>query len=237
MASKKKQSTWVTMLLLIVGVVSWYLQKNPGALDGIKGTIGESISVDGSGNIDFDTTGLTEAKITTDEFTVLKGCKLADHRNNDGDSFYVDHSELKKGENEVRLYFVDTAESRLHAKNGDRITEQGDYFGGLSQKQTTDLGIKGKKLTLGLLKGKSFTILTKWEKVYSGPRHYFYVLVEKDGKQYYLHEILAKSGLVRTKTRGTGLPDGKTFFKQRDKVKALEAEAKRSQRGGWGVKS
>ncbi len=234
--AKKKQSTWVTIVLIIVAVVSWYLKKNPGTLDGITGagSTGESISVDASGNIDFDTVGLTEAKITTGEFTSLEGCKLADHRNNDGDSFYVTHP---KGKDEVRLYFVDTAESRLHKYNGERIADQGEYFGGLSQKQTTDIGIEGKKLTLALLASKPFTMLTKWEMDPSGKRPHVYVLVEKDGKQYYLHEILAKSGLVRTRTRGAALPDGKTFFKQRDKVKALEAEAKREKRGAWGVKS
>ncbi len=71
----------------------------------------------------------------------------------------------------------------------------------------------------------------------SGKRPHVYVLIEKDGKQYYLHEILTRSGLVRTKTRGASLPDGKTFYKQRDKVKALEAEAKRAKRGAWGVDS
>jgi len=235
MASKKKQSTWVTILLLIVGVVSWYLKENPGFLDRITGkqTTGESISVDASGNIDFDVTGLTEAKVTTDEFTVIKGCRLSDHRNNDGDSFYVD---FPNGREEVRLYFVDTAESRLHQYNGKRISEQGEYFGGLTQKQTTDIGIEGKKLTLGLLKGQTFTMLTKGDMDPSGKRPHMYVLIEKDGKQYYLHEILAKSGLVRTKTYGTSLPDGTTFYKQRDKVRALEAEAKRAKRGAWGVK-
>ncbi len=221
MANKKKQSTWVTILLLIVGVVGWYLKENPGFLD----SFGENSTVE-------TVAGLTEVKITTDEFTVLKDCRLVEHRNNDGDSFHVEHP---KGKEEVRLYFVDTAESRLHQYNGKRIAEQGEYFGGLTQKQTTNIGIEGKKLTLGLLEGKTFTMLTKGDMDPSGKRPHVYVLIEKDGRQYYLHEILAQSGLVRTKTYGTYLPDGTSFYKQRDKVRALEAEAKRAKRGAWGV--
>jgi len=238
MANKKKQSTWVTVLLLIVGAVSWYLKNNPNALDSVShtATMGESTSVDASGKVEFDTNGLTEAKVSTREFTVFEGCKLADHRNNDGDSFYVKHPDLNaKGEAEVRLYYVDTAESRLHQYNGQRIAEQGEYFGGLTQKQTTDLGIQGKKLTLALLAAKPFTMLTKGDKDPSGVRPHMYVLLEQGGKQYYLHEILAKSGLVRTNTWGANLPDGTKYPQQRSKVKALEAEAKQAKRGAWGI--
>jgi len=234
MANKKKQSKWVTLLLLIVAGVSWYIKNNPDASDGILDSVvsSDGAKVDSSGKVQFDPSGLTEVKVTTKEYTVLENCKLTEHRNNDGDSFHVEHSQ---GKNEVRLYFVDTAESRLHQYNGDRIAQQGEYFGGLSQKQTTDIGVDGKKLTLGLLKGKSFTMLTKWEMDPSGTRPHVYVVIEKGGKKYYLHEILARSGLVRTRTRGASLPDGTSFYDQRDKVKALEAESKRSKRGAWGV--
>jgi len=225
----------MAVITIIIGLVAWYMKNKDdlgGALSSaIGGSDGET-SIAESGNISFDTQGLTEFEMKNKKFTLWENCELIDHRNNDGDSFYVKHPD---GEDEVRLYFVDTAESRLHQYNGDRIADQGEYFGGLSQAKTIEAGKKGKEITLGLLKGRKFTMLTKWEMDPSNKRPHVYVLIEKGGKQYYLHEILTRSGLVRTKTRGAELPDGTDFYTQRDKIKAMEKLAKQAKRGAWGM--
>ena len=219
----------MVVLTLVVAAVAWYFKIDTGGqlLDGKAG-------ITESGEIDFDTNGLTEVKVTSSKFKVLENCTLIDHRNNDGDSFHVKHPE---GKDEIRLYFVDTAESRLHQYNAGRLAEQGAYFGGLSQADTIRAGKDGKEFTLGLLRGKKFTIITKWEMDPSGKRPHAYVVIEKNGKDYYLHEILTRTGLVRTKTRGAELPDGTEFFRQRDKIRAMEKLAKKANRGAWGMKN
>lgn len=238
MAKKNKQSTWGVISAVLIAIVIWYLKNHTALFDENQNVATDGdVSITKSGKVEFDVTGLTEVKSTDGKYHTLEGCELVDYRNNDGDSFMVKHPKLDGGKSEVRLYFVDTAESRLHRKNGKRIAEQGAYFGGLSQKQTTEIGIVGKKLTLGMLAGKKFTMLTKWEMDPSGQRPHVFVLIENNGKHYYLHEILARSGLVRTITRGAPLPDGTGFYIQRDKVRALENQAKKAKRGAWAISS
>jgi endonuclease YncB( thermonuclease family) len=182
-------------------------------------------------------TELTEIKLTSKEFDILKNCNLVKHRNNDGDSFLVRHG---KKETEFRLYFVDAAESKFKnyengEDNGDRIREQGAYFGGLEMQVTIEMGRAAKSFVLDLLSKQQFTVVTKWEDVFTPERKYCYVIVKWDGKEFYLHELLIAKGLVRIKTRGAALPDQTTFYLHKQKLLKMEQQAKTARLGAWGM--
>lgn len=235
MARKKKQSTLMVILTLVVGLVGWYIKnKNPQLLDDLIGGVGSPapVSVD----------ELTEVTVIGDEYEVLENCTLAEHRHNDGDSFHIKHS---KGQDEIRLYYADTAESAYKTygggeNNGERLDKQGLYFGGLNRDQTAKLGQMGKKRTMSLIKGKKFKVITKWEPVtnrQSETRIHAFIVLEKDGKEYFLHELLVNEGLVRLSTRGGNLPDGTSWKRQKERLKAMEDIAKEYKVGAWGMKN
>ena len=219
---KQKKSLGTIILGLIVAVVVWFLQE--------KGLIAKDSSEGGSSeNYGGETSGKG--------WTHLKECRLITGRNNDGDSFHVEH---EKGETEFRLYFVDTPESSYRTyrggeNNGQRIKEQGEYFGRLSQKQTTGIGEDGKKLVKKLLSKGGFEVQTKWENVYGPERKNCFVLVRWEGQMVYLHELLVKKGLARIHTRGTDVPGGRGFREQKSYLQKLEKQARREKVGAWGL--
>lgn len=163
-------------------------------------------------------------------FTILRGARLAEHRDNDGDSFHIRHDGK---EHELRLYFADCPEKRLHQHNGDRIRQQGRYFGGLSVEETIGLGLKAKEMTQRLLSSKPFTVQTRWQPVYDSGRFYAFVFVEEGGRTEELSEKLVRAGLARIHTGGASLPDGRSEKSFEQHLRALEREAKAGKLGGW----
>ncbi len=202
-----KKSSGLTLIgVLLVGAVLWWVDN------------GEEI-------------GRTQS-----DFEVLEGCVLVAHGGNDGDSFHV--RETGGREQEFRLYFVDAPESALkHYRNGDsneeRLRYQAKYFGRLSQERTTELGQEAKKWTAGLLGRGEFTVYTKRELVYEGPRQYAFVEVEYEGERRWLHELLIEEGLARIYTKGAWLPDGTSVGRQEVRLEGMERKAKRGKKGGW----
>ncbi len=167
---------------------------------------------------------------------LLENCRLIGGRNSDGDSFHVKHA---KGENEFRVYFVDTPESEYKTygggeNNGDRLDEQGAYFGGLNRDEVAKVGADAKKFVLAVLKKSPFKVLTKWEDVVRPGREYCFVLVMWEGREVYLHELLVAQGLARVHTRGADLPDGRGWKQQREYLRSWEREVKRAGVGAWG---
>lgn len=166
---------------------------------------------------------------------LLEGCRLISGRNSDGDSFHVRHP---KGETEFRLYFVDTPESAYKEygggeNNGKRLREQGEAFGGLSQEDTTTVGRTAKKFVQKLLKQGDFAVLTKWENVYGPDRKYALVVVNWQGEEVYLHELLVAQGLGRIHTRGADLPGGRSWKEQKTFLRGFEQAARDEKLGGW----
>ena len=158
---------------------------------------------------------------------VLTNCELVEDRTNDGDSFA-----LRAGGETVtfRLYFADCPEKYRHQYNGDRIADQGAYFGGLSEEQTIATGVEAREFALSLLTRGPVTVETKWEEVYDSERYYAFVRVgDKD-----LAEALVSRGLARIHTKGTARRDGTPERTQKDRLYQLEREAKSQRRGGWG---
>ncbi|MCP5550104.1 MAG: hypothetical protein H7A53_04340 [Akkermansiaceae bacterium] len=165
----------------------------------------------------------------------LEGCRLVDHRNNDGDSFFVRHGAR---EFELRLYFVDSAEKYLSDRYEDqrrRVAEQARDFGGIGIDQTVELGQMAKAHTLHLLEGKPFTVFTKWERVYDGERYYGFVQLPGAGGEF-LSEDLVENGLVRIHTKGESTPEGQSYRQYRDHLEAMERAAKAAKRGAWGMR-
>ena len=169
---------------------------------------------------------------------LLKNCKLITGRNSDGDSFHVKHG---KDENEFRLYFVDTPESKYKEygrgqNNGKRLDQQAKYFGEMGRDEVAKVGADAKAFVLGILKEKPFEILTKWEGVHKDPaRQHAFVIVEWEGREVYLHELLVAQGLVRVHTYGADLPGGKGWKQQREYLETWEKKVKKAGIGAWGM--
>lgn len=168
------------------------------------------------------------AKQRSGTWEVLSNCTLAEDRTNDGDSFSLHCG----GETHTfRLYFADCPEKYRHQKNGERIADQGEYFGGLNEEQTTSIGVQAKEFALGLLAKGPVTVETKWEPVYDSGRVYAFV---RAGNQD-LAEALVSRGLARIHTGGTTRMDGTPVRAQKDRLYQLENEAKGQRHGAWGA--
>ncbi len=156
----------------------------------------------------------------------LQGCTLVEDRSNDGDSFVVRHGTT---EFLMRLYFVDCPEKTRHQYNGPRLASQGQYFGGLTEAETLEVGGDARDFTLGLLRAAPFRVLTRWEKVFDSDRIYAFVTVESGD----LAELLIKAGLARIYTKGENRPGGKVAKAGKQQLMALERQAKAAKQGAW----
>jgi len=217
------------VVLLIVAAVGWFTKESRSGKNGGELPL-PSKQIQG---VEFTPVSTSVAK----GWEVLENCQLIQGRNNDGDSFHVRHG---KAESEFRLYFVDTPESQFKTysggeDNGQRLQEQGQYFGELSQEETTMVGRTAKEFVKKILAGKSFTILTKWENVYGPDRKYAFVIVKWEGEDVYLHELLIAQGLGRIHTRGADLPQGRSWKEQKSFLKENEKKAQEAKAGAWSL--
>ena len=165
------------------------------------------------------------------EFKVYLNCELVPSKYNDGDSFLVKHGDT---EQEYRLYYVDTPESKdkPYDDHRERVLDQGRDLGGLGYEQTLKIGKTAQYVTQELL-SKPFRVYTTEELVYQGPRQYAFVQVESGGKVRWLHEILIEKGLARIHTRGAATPEGESFYDHRDALRQIEDEAQDNGMGAW----
>lgn len=240
---KKKKSLGSTVLVVLGAILVWFLKQQgilgeDGNLKGL-GAPSSSQSEKGSGLpiAASDDVNFTPVQRSGSGWELLENCRLVTGRNGDGDSFHVKH---EKGETEFRLYFIDAPESQYKTygggeSNGQRISEQGDYFGGLGQDDTTSVGRAAKGLVKKILAENSFQILTKWEDVYGPDRKYCLVVVPWQGKDVYLHELLVVQGLGRIHTRGADLPSGRNYREQKSFLKSLEQKAREEKVGAWAL--
>ncbi len=158
----------------------------------------------------------------------LTNCTLVEDNTNDGDSFV-----LRSGTetHTFRLYYADCPEKYRHQYNGERIAEQGAYFGGLSEDETIGAGVEAKAFTMKLLGKGPVTVETRWEPVYDSGR--YFAFVSAGGQD--LGEALIGHGLARLYTKGVERMDGTTNRAQRSRLLELEREAKAKRRGAWGA--
>ncbi len=166
----------------------------------------------------------------------IAGCRLAEHRWNDGDSFQV---ALPDGRREqVRLYFVDAPESAFKTyRNGEnnhrRIAEQARDLG-VSPERAVELGKQAKARVAEWLGEGTFELATEWDDPFGDRRYHAFVALPGGG---WLHERLVREGLVRIHTKGAALPDGTSEGAQQRHLRELESEARRAGRGAWAPRS
>jgi len=161
-------------------------------------------------------------------FAVILGASLHAHADNDGDSFHLSHAGRT---HEFRLYFADCPEKKRHHLNGDRLADQGRYFGGLNEADTVAIGQQARDLTQHLLTTQPFTIYTKWHPVYNSGRYYAFI-VFADGED--LSAKLVRAGLARIHTTGTTLPDSRRSSDYQQQLRQWESQARSAKRGAWG---
>lgn len=163
----------------------------------------------------------------TKVFEVMPDARLVEDTANDGDSFKISY----RGQTHVfRLYFADCPEKRRDGFNGDRLREQGDYFGGLGEARTVALGQQAHAFAHQWLTQRPFTVYTKWQPVFNSGRHYAFI-VFPDGDD--LSAKLVREGLARIHTTGAVLPDGRSAAKYQGELRLLEQDARAARRGGW----
>lgn len=167
--------------------------------------------------------------VEVEHLVSLGSARFIDDASNDGDSFLVEHEGKR---HVIRLYFVDCPEKREYKLVADRLKDQAGYFGGLSIPQTVKAGLQAKEFTASLLRGRSFEVLTRWERVYDSERFYAVVICE-DGED--LARKLVHAGLARIHTKGVNMPGGRKANDYENQLRDIEKEARASKRGAWGL--
>lgn len=174
-----------------------------------------------------------------ENFTRLNGVRWSDHRNNDGDSFFVRH---EGKEFELRLYFVDTPEKYLkhiHASQRLRVADQAEDFD-ITVEQAIRVGKAARNYVARLLKGAPFTVYTNWDRVYEKDDSRFHGFVEiqdpdAPDRPVYLSEILIRRGLARVHTWGENTPDGRSWREYKAHLLKLARKAERDRVGAWSL--
>ncbi len=223
----KPKSSWFVVLLVAAAVILW-------AVDQKKSLAQPTPSA--PSRAEKQTTAPKASEKKSGRYEVYQECSLIEARNNDGDSFKARLPDGRQAE--FRLYFVDTPESAFKSyaggdSNHERIRQQAADLGGITPAQAVEIGKKGKAFTLDLLASKPFTIYTVWDSPFHDNRYHAHVEVRQDGRTRWLHQILVEKGLARILTKPADLPDGTPAAKEKDHLRQLEREAKRTESGVW----
>ena len=123
------------------------------------------------------------------KWETLSDCQYVAKEHNDGDSFRV-----RCGSREfvLRLYYVDAPEVTVRG-NADRVREQSDHFGVMSE-DIPEAGLKARDAVREILK-KPFVVQTRW--AVAGGRSAesrYYGMVEMDGKAPYRNPAWRRTG-------------------------------------------
>lgn len=206
------------VVIAVAGIYGWYQKSNLGS--------GKGSNKPRSSQETTHTPSLQQG-----EFQVFTDAQLAPSKYNDGDSFLVKHGNT---EQEYRLYFVDTPESRdkPYSDHRERVLGQGKDLGGLDYRQALEVGKSAKATTKKLL-SKPFQVFTTRELVYEGPRQHAFIQIDYQGETRWLHEVLVEQGLARIHTRGAPTPDGDSYKAQKSDLYNLQKKAQASNMGAW----
>lgn len=153
-----------------------------------------------------------------------------ENESNDGDSFHVKHN----GKEFIfRLYFVDTCEDSQQIP--ERVKEQAKALG-ITTDRVIEAGKAAQAFTHGLLAGKPFTVVTKWEDARGAsrlPRNYAFVLFG-DNDANDLASTLAQNGFVRIYGMPADPPGPITEKEFRSNLLKLDAQARAQHLGVFG---
>jgi endonuclease YncB( thermonuclease family) len=167
------------------------------------------------------------------EFEVFPKARLVESKNNEADTLRVkiddQHDEIV-----FTLYFVDAPEaSHTHPQ---LVQDQSRYFQ-ISQDLVVKTGTEAAAYATGLLKDKTFTLLTRWEPVPDRSRYYALIMVETDKGKVYLADLLMQKGYARLAGLSCDLPGG---VKGADDyglyLHQLSKQAREAKLGAWGAK-
>lgn len=157
---------------------------------------------------------------------LLENCNYIADDNNDGDSFRVQYG---KRIFVARLYYIDAPETTLSW--GERVREQSEHFGATLD-ATLQAGAQARTRVQELLAAAPFVVRTRWAMAPgSGREQRFYAIVEAGDRS--LAEILVSEGLARTKGVAPNHPSGEKAGSYMERLRALEAAARRERRGLW----
>jgi endonuclease YncB( thermonuclease family) len=227
-AKSKPKTSWFTVLLIIAAVVLWAYNQSRAPEEAQRRAPAPRPSTDAP----------AKPATRTTAFETHQGCTLVEARGNDGDSFVVKLPDGKKAE--FRLYFVDAPESAFKTYSGGdtnhrRIHDQAADLGGITPQQAVEIGKKAKAFTSGVLASRPFDLHTCWDSPFNDNRFHAFVEIRQNGKSRWLHEVLVEKGLVRIHTKGADLPDGTRSAKHKTRLQELQANAKKSAAGAWGL--
>src|SRR5438067_3871876 len=167
------------------------------------------------------------ARDQSNDWIVIKDCRLIANPANDGDSFHV-----SAGEREYlfRLYFVDAPETDEITPR--RLVEQAKYCS-ITVPQAIEVGRAAKDFTQEKL-SQPFTVLTHMSDAMGQSRlERFYAFVEtKEGD---LGEQLVRNGLARIYGFKAVPPGLRNSRVEMEKLQQLENQARQEKVGGWGV--
>lgn len=217
MARRGPKASWQIVLLLIAAAVLWLVeqQRDRPADRPDPGSSGKPALRDG--------------------YEAFTGCRLEEHRQNDGDSFRV---RLPDGRvEEFRLYYVDAPESDFRSygngqNNHRRIAEQAEDLG-VSDPQAVEIGRRAKTQVREVLARGPFTLHTSWDDPF-GDRRYHAFVQPPSGP--WLHEMLVREGLARIHTKPADLPDGTPVKQRLRQLREAEQEARQAGKGAWGMR-
>ncbi len=166
--------------------------------------------------------------VVAGEWVRLDGV-LFDRKNfADGDSFHARH----RGKEYIfRLYWVDTPEPKSMGLT-ERTNQQARYFrirkGELYQVADAASAYSGQVLR------QPFTVWTKWTDARGRSQQARFYAVVRLGNGEDLAEALVRRGLARIFGQQSDHPDGRTHAQVVERLRELEAEAKKEKIGGWG---
>ena len=159
--------------------------------------------------------------------------KLVESKNNEADHLRV-KTDDQHDESVVTRYIVDDlAASHTHPQQAEAQSRYIQFSPDLVVKS----GKEAAAYATGLLKDKTFTLLTRWEPVPDRSRYYALIMVETDKGKVYLADLLMQKGYARLAGLSCDLPGG---VKGADDyglyLHQLSKQAREAKLGAWGAK-
>lgn len=164
------------------------------------------------------------------DLQMFSNARLISNPSNDGDSFRV---EIDGKPVNIRLYFVDCAETSVSApSDARRFREQTRYFGLPNAERTIHFGNQAKKYVDQLL-ARPFTVHTAFASAQGrsaqGRSYGFITTADADD----LASLLVKNGLARTRGIGRETPEGVSRSEMIERLHDLETSAMLKRIGIW----
>ncbi len=144
------------------------------------------------------------AELTVPEFKAFPKARLIESRANEADTLRIKLDDTHE-ETIFSLYFVDAPDTTL--THPQRVQEQERWFG-TTQNGILKAGAEATAYVTGLLKDRTFTVLTRWEPVPDRSRYYALIRIKTEKGEVYLADLLMQQGHARVAGITCELPGG-----------------------------